>query len=135
MQTVTLGMHQHWTSAAPAQICAKLWEFRSCSDTIVPLGHVDCYNIAIGDIFDAGQVCVSSEFDGIRRFRFQLVRKSRKAQLSALVGRRRRPFRSAIDRGGLTLDQLIFRNAEGCYVKLRVPIDYFICEFERNCPK
>ena len=26
MQTVTLDMHQHWTSAAPAQIGTKIWE-------------------------------------------------------------------------------------------------------------
>jgi hypothetical protein len=135
METVALGMHQHWTSAAPTQIGTKVWEFRSCSDTNIPLGLVGCYNIAIGDIFDAGQVYVSSEFDGTRRFRFQLVRKSRKTQLSALFGRRRRPFQSAIDLGGLTLDQLIFRNAEGCDVKLDVPIDYCICEIERNRPK
>jgi hypothetical protein len=135
MQTVTLGMHQHWTSAAPTQIGTKVWEFRGRSDTNIPWGLVGCYNIAIGDIFDAGQVCVSSEFDGIRQFRFQLVRKSRKAKLSSLVGRRRRPFRSAIDLGGLTLDQLIFRNAEGCDVKLGVPIDYCTYEIEGNCPK
>src|SRR5262249_44457703 len=95
-QSITLGMHQNRTSAASAQIGTKVREFRSCSDTNIPLGLVGCYNIAIGDIFDARQVCVSSKFDGIRRFLFQLVRKSRKAQLSALIGRRRRPSRSAI---------------------------------------
>jgi hypothetical protein len=56
MQTVTLGMHQHRTSAAPTQIGTKVWEFRSCSDTNIPWGLVGCYNIAIGDVFDAGQV-------------------------------------------------------------------------------
>jgi hypothetical protein len=73
--TVTLRMHQHRTSAAPAQIGTKVWEFRSCSNSNMPFGVEGCYNIAIGDIFDAGQVCVSPELDGKRRFLFQPGRK------------------------------------------------------------
>ena len=103
-QCVTLGMHQHRTSAASAQIGPKVREFRSCSDTSIPLGLVGCDNIAIGDIFGAGQVCVGSEFDGVTRFRFERVRKPSKAQLSALIGRRRRPSQSAtVERCGLAL--------------------------------
>jgi hypothetical protein len=38
MQTVTLGMHQRWTSAAATQIGTDVWEFRSRPETNISLG-------------------------------------------------------------------------------------------------
>jgi hypothetical protein len=123
------------TCAASAQIGTKIWEFRSCSETNIPLRLIGCYNSALRDRFSAAQCSVSSELDGMRRCFFEVLRKPSKAKLSALVGRRRGPSASAINREGLTLNQLRFRYAEGCDIQLSVPINYCTYEIKRNRSK